>query len=120
MKTKLTLMLVLLIAVACATQHNSMMPNGSASLVGRVMTVDRRAPGVNVSIIDEQLRSRMTITDAHGMFRFENIPAGHYTMKLELGGWPPQTLPVNIPENGKQVVDAQMQPAVAAAVVASN
>ncbi|MGE5200420.1 MAG: carboxypeptidase-like regulatory domain-containing protein, partial [Rhodospirillaceae bacterium] len=46
-------------------------------------------PGVSVDLIGPQ-RTRSTVTDAEGVFRFVGIPPGLYSVKTELSGFLPQ------------------------------
>ncbi|MCU4676793.1 TonB-dependent receptor [Catenovulum sp. 2E275] len=53
--------------------------------------------GAKVSIVELK---RSTTTDLIGEYRFDNLPAGNYTLKVEYLGETPKTFPVTVNESG--------------------
>jgi len=113
-----TTLILLLIAIACTTQQQTVLPTtGSATVTGHVTLNNAPLPGVAVSITDATSASRLTVTDANGVYRFASVPAGRYTLKLELAGMSTTTRIVNVGGSANQIVDARMKPSSVAEAI---
>ncbi|MBL7471935.1 carboxypeptidase-like regulatory domain-containing protein [Robertkochia sediminum] len=69
-----------------------------SSLSGLVVDDRTRAPLSSVSVCLDDCRIR-TITDGSGTFMLRDIPPGNYELRLELSGYRPVTMPLELTPN---------------------
>jgi len=62
------------------------MPVAAATLRGRVATSIEALPGVTVRLARPLHRTRVTVTDANGVFVFESVKGAKYIVEAELVG----------------------------------
>ena len=94
-------------------QAQSQEESGTAVVQGHVRDSSRR-PVANATVLlkrgtFEQIRAdptKITHTDSEGRYRFEELPAGTYTLRAEMAGYGETTVtPVNLAENGTTTID---------------
>lgn len=80
----------------------------SGSISGRVSYTEDRTPLHNVSVQIVQLR-RAVETDADGNYKFENLPAGRYTILAQTDGFAALSKTVVFTAGANAVVDFSLQ-----------
>ena len=77
---------------------------GSGSIRGRVILSDGGTPLHNVIVNLVQLR-RSVETDEQGVFEFQNVPPGTYTILAHMEGFPDQTQRVRVEAGGSATLE---------------
>ena len=95
-----------LCAPLCLNAQQSPSDNASQAAAVPVLTINgtvtdaatgQTMPGANITLKQEGaafLKSKGSLTDAEGTFRFRNVAAGAYTLKVSFLGYVSQVLPV--------------------------
>ena len=80
----------------------------TGSLAGTIRDADAgdSLPGANVVLANTELG---TSTNAQGMYRIENIPAGSYTVRVSFVGYDPETRDVTITSGETTTLDVALQ-----------
>jgi outer membrane receptor protein involved in Fe transport len=85
----------------------------SGAVRGRLTSSDGVAlPGVTVSVTSPSLQgTRSTVADVNGVYSIPGLPAGDYTVRLELSGFATADRRVSVPLGSAIVVDQALKPA---------
>jgi outer membrane receptor protein involved in Fe transport len=85
----------------------------SGAVRGRLTSSDGVAlPGVTVTVTSPSLQgSRSTVADVNGVYSIPGLPAGDYTVRLELSGFATADRRVSVPLGSAIVVDQALKPA---------
>ena len=98
---KRSLLLILVFAVACASQDVKVLPTPPSGVVRGIVTDSGGAPLPGVTVM---VANRTAVTDALGQFIFTHIPAGEHAFTAELAGFSrTQYRVVLTPERGAAV-----------------
>src|SRR3954469_19060481 len=103
------------IAVIVLTLTTSAFAQGEQSGVirGRLTSSDSLAlPGVTVTVQSTALQgTRSTTSDVNGVYAIPGLPAGDYSVRLELQGFATVERKANVPLGSAAVVDQALGPA---------
>ncbi len=107
-KARILKVVVVLALVAGASAALAQgIPTGSVS--GRVENEGQGLPGVSVTAKSPNLQGvRTTVTSVNGDYYLANLPAGLYTIRMEISGFSPHEETVRVGASQKVTVDAVM------------
>jgi hypothetical protein len=94
---------------------------GEGRLMGQVLDQTKGAlQGVTVTLRDARSgRSRTTVTDAQGSYRFMEIPAGEFRLRADLAGFASSERPITLPPSANVGADLQLKLSAKEAVTVS-
>jgi len=106
MKKIIGLFLAIVFLFLCASVSVSAQASGSVS--GRVTYTENRTPlhDVSVQIVGLKLSA---VTDDDGNYKFENLPAGRYTITVQADGFSTATKTIVFTAGANSVVDFSLQ-----------
>lgn len=78
-------------------------------LLGKVTFNNAPLSGVRVTAVGDDMSERVVQTDGEGIYRFDTIPAGHYTLTFTRSGYDSVEVSVNLAPLKDNVKDAQMK-----------
>lgn len=79
-----------------------------ASLVGAIRDADNNTPLVDVSIVVSGT-GKIAASEAGGVYRIENMPAGTQTLVVSYSGYLPQDLKIKVPTEGELRIEVLLR-----------
>ena len=95
-------------ATGTADVSLSLSEGGFGSLSGTVTDANTESPIASAIVTLTNYGNQLRVTGSNGVFLFEDLPAGQYTVQIAATGYVSQTLTATVPDGGTGIANAAL------------